>query len=258
MKPLSKPIGVQLYSLRQELAQDFEGTIRELAEIGYPVVEGYNDMPLAHETIAGMINAHGLKMPCCHLPLPAGENETLVMQAIAAYDLQYVIVPWMPPEHFASADSIKRLCARLNEAQRWLNRHGVTLGYHNHEFEFTLVNGRPAYKMMVAELDPGIILEVDVYWVQTAGYDPGDLLRRLGARAPLVHLKDGPADLDRRDAPMVALGAGHVDIAGVVAAAEDHAAYLLVELDHCATDMMTAIRQSYTYLTRKGFARGNN
>jgi sugar phosphate isomerase/epimerase len=254
---MTKPIGVQLYSLRTELAQDFAGTIQELAQIGYPVLEGYNGMPLGHAAIARLIKSHGLQMPSCHLPLPFGENERMVKQAIEQYDLQYAVLPWMSPDLFQTIDDVKRVCAQLNQARLLLESYGVSLGYHNHEFEFALVEGRSAYEIMLAELDPGIVLEVDVYWAQTAGQDPIALVRRLGKRAPLLHLKDGPANIAVRDAPMVPLGEGNVDVSGVVAAAGENADFLVVELDSCATDMMTAIRQSYHYLTRKGLAHGN-
>ncbi len=249
---MSKSLAVQLYSLRQELTQDFAANIQELAEIGFEFVEGWSDMPQAPDAIAHLLADHGLSMRSCHLPLPFGEDEHKVMQAIEAYGLQYLVVPWLPPENFVTLDGIQRVCEQINKANALFQNQDVVLGYHNHEFEFTKIDGRTAYDIMIEELDPTIILQVDTYWVQFAGYDPIDLIRRLGNRSPLLHIKDGPADSTRRDEPMLALGQGEVDIEGIIAASGERAHYLIIELDRCATDMMTAIRNSYQYLAARG------
>lgn len=245
---MSKLISVQLYSLRQELAQDFEGIIRELAETGFAVVEGWASMPLAHDAIAQLLKAYDLKMPSCHLPLPVGEKKRDVLDAIEAYDLQYSIVPWLAPENFTSADRVKRVCDQLNEANKLFKNSDVIFGYHNHDFEFTNIGGRTAFDIMIEELDPSIILELDTYWAQLAGHNPSDLVQRLGDRSPLLHIKDGEADKKRREEPMVALGSGKIDIEGIIAAGGNHTKYLVIELDNCATDMMTAIKSSFRYL----------
>ncbi len=246
---MSKLVGVQLYSLRQELVQDFAATIQEVAEIGFPWVEGYADMPLPPDSAAKLLKAHGLRMQSCHLPLPSEENKQKVMQAIELYELRYTVVPWLPPENFMTLDGIQRVCERLNQANELFQDHDVVFGYHNHDFEFGDINGRTAFDIMVAELDPSITLEIDTYWVQTAGHDPSDLIRRLGNRAPLLHIKDGQADSKRRNEPMVALGKGNIDIERIVAAGGDDTECLIIELDSCATDMMAAIKSSYQYLT---------
>jgi sugar phosphate isomerase/epimerase len=88
-----------------------------------------------------------------------------------------------------------------------------------------------------------------------AGLDPAEVVRGLGARAPLLHLKDGPAD--SRTSDMTALGTGAMDLAAIVDAGKPHTEWLIVELDRCATDMMEAVVESYQYLTKAGLARGN-
>ena len=253
---MSKLVGVQLYSLRKELAQDFVAIIQELAAIGFPIVEGWEDMPLAHDRIAELLNAHDLKMLSCHLPLPLGEKKGDVMQAIEAYDLKYAIVPWLPPENFTTVDGVQRICERLNQANELFKNNDVAFGYHNHDFEFVDVNGRTAFEIMIEELDPTIILEIDTYWVQLAGHNPSDLVQRLGNRSPLIHIKDGEANKEMRDKPMVALGNGNVDIESIIAAGGENTLALIVELDSCATDMMTAIRGSYQYLSDRGLVAG--
>lgn len=249
---MTKQISIQLYSLRHELAQDFEAVVQELAATGFSVVEGWANMPLSHGAIAGVLKAHGVNMPSCHLPLPEGEQKRGVLQAIEAYNLQYSIVPSLPPENFTTLDGVKRVCERLNKANEWFVGSDVAFGYHNHDFEFHDIDGRTAFEIMIDELEPSIILEVDTYWAQLAGHDPIDLVKRLGDRSPLLHIKDGEAEKDRRDDPNVALGEGKVDLAGVIAAGADNTKMLVIELDSCATDMMTAVKSSHKYLIDHG------
>jgi len=253
---MSKLAGVQLYSLREELALDFAATIGELAEIGFPVAEGYAKMPLAHDSVAQLLKAHDIRMLSCHLPLPTEENRQEIMQAIEVYDLRYVVVPSLPREDFVTLDGVQRVCERLNQANALFQNNDVVFGYHNHDFEFKQFDGRTAYDIMIEELDPTIILELDTYWAQLAGHDPSELVRRLGNRSPLLHIKDGEANRDRRDQPMVALGTGKVDIPSIVTASGDYAECLIVELDSCATDMMEALRISYQFLQDQDLASG--
>ena len=116
-----------------------------------------------------------------------------------------------------------------------------------------LVNGRSAYEIMLEGLDPQIFMEVDVYWAKTAGVDPAPLVRKLGKRVPLLHLKDGPAD---KESPMVAVGDGTVDIPAVVHASEGNTVWLIAELDRCATDIVEAAQKSARYLLEKGLGHG--
>ena len=107
---------------------------------------------------------------------------------------------------------------------------------------------------MLENLDPAVFFQIDTYWVQTAGLDPARVVKELGRRAPLLHIKDGPAV---KGEPHVAAGDGVMDFPDIVQAAGDAAKWLIIELDDCATDMMTAVEKSYRYLAGKGLAYGN-
>jgi sugar phosphate isomerase/epimerase len=107
---------------------------------------------------------------------------------------------------------------------------------------------------MLELLDPSVMFEIDTYWVKTAGLDPAEIIRKLGNRVNLLHLKDGPAAIEP---PQVALGEGVMDIPAAVNAAES-AEWLIVELDHCATDMLEAVDKSYQYLVNEGLGHGKD
>ena len=147
-----------------------------------------------------------------------------------------------------TADTINGLIDRLRPA-------GIDLFIHNHWWEFTDIDGDLGYHH-IARLCPDLQFEVDTYWAASFGaVDPAAEVARVRDRAPLLHIKDGPLE---RDKAHVAVGDGRMDIAGIVAAADHNVLeWLIVELDACDTDMMTAVEGSYRYLTEHGLAAGN-
>lgn len=240
------PIALQLYTLRDNLARDFDGTIRQIAALGYAGVETASFAGSTPAAAARLFGELGLAVCSAHLPLPGRQNQSEVFDTLALLGCSRTVCPWMPPDRFRSVGEIRRVCAELNAAAQLAAAQGVTLYYHNHWWELQTVKGKPALWHMLDALDPAIHLEVDTYWVRTGGVDPVELLRRLGPRASLLHLKDGPCtDKD----PMVALGDGVMDVPAILQAAGDHAQWAIVELDRCATDMLQAVARSHAYLT---------
>ncbi|MFN2206378.1 MAG: sugar phosphate isomerase/epimerase family protein, partial [Candidatus Promineifilaceae bacterium] len=151
-----------------------------------------------------------------------------------------------PQVYYQSESGVRQAIDLLNEAAGNAAQRGMPLYYHNHDFEFGTLNGRLIFDIMRERLDDSVLFEVDTYWVQTAGQDAAALVRDLGARAPLLHIKDGPLD---RAQPMVALGDGKMDFKKVIPAGEPYTEWLIVELDRCAGDMMEAVARSHTYLS---------
>jgi len=245
------PIAVQLYSLREALQEDPEPVFRRLAKTGFVGVETYRGLD-ASMTVR-LCREYGLEICSAHLPPPVGEDRQEIIDLVVQLGIKKLIVPYMPPETFSSVNSIQRLCETLNDGARLMLQHGFEFGYHNHWFEPAPLAGRTGLDIMREYLDPEIFFEVDTYWVQVAGQDPAALVRELGPRAPMLHIKDGPAT--SVEAPMVAAGQGAVDIPAIIEAAPD-AEWVIVELDRCATDMMTAVVESYRYLVAGGFATG--
>ncbi|MBN1285839.1 MAG: sugar phosphate isomerase/epimerase [Anaerolineae bacterium] len=249
------PIAIQLYSLREALQKDFTGIVTKLAEKGYVGVEPVGMMAVDHAEAARLFKDLGLRVPSIHAPLPLGDDKAKIAEIVEAYDeLEYLICPAYARDEFGTADGIKQVCDVLNQANAAAVEMGLTFGYHNHWWEYLDAEGKPAYKYMLEYLDPAIIFQVDVYWVKAAGHDPAAVVKELGTRAPLLHIKDGPAN---REDPMTAVGQGVVDIPAVVKAGAGVAEWHIVELDRCATDMLTAVEESYDYLVKEGLSRGN-
>ena len=251
---MTTPIALQLYTVRDLLAQDFEGTLRKVADMGYVGVETANMFGDSPASAAKLFSELGLTVSSAHSPLPLSDKKQEVIETMSALNCKRLILPGQPPEMFKSLDGIKSICDSLNEGATVAKTNGFELGYHNHWFEYELLEKRIPIDVMLEQLDPDVFLEVDTYWVQTGGQDPVEVIRRLGSRAPLLHIKDGPCQIE---APMTALGEGVVDIPGVVAAGDGATEWLIVEIDRCATDMLEAVNKSYKYLVAKGLARGS-
>lgn len=251
---MTKPIALQLYSVRDALAKDFDGTLERVAAIGYAGVETGGFAGALTEPVAARLRDLGLTVCGFHAGLPLGGDQAdELFAALARVNCRRLMCAWLPQELFATREGVQQAAEKLNAANAVAKARGLTFGYHNHDGEYQPLNGRPAHDALRELLDPDVFFEVDVYWAQTAGVDPAAEIRKLGARAPLLHLKDGPA---RRGVPMQALGDGVVDIPACVAAGAAHAEWLIVELDEYAGDMFDAVERSYQYLVQNGLGHG--
>lgn len=249
---MTKPIALQLYTVRDQLAGDFAGTMRRIAAMGYVGVEAFPDGVTA-ASAKRLFDELGLTVCAAHAPLPLGDQKQETLDRVAALGCTRLVCAWLPPDEYKSVDSIRRLCERVNEAAAVAGEHGLTLALHNHWFEFEPVEGTRPYHLWQQYLDPAVEVELDTYWAQVGGVDPVVALKELGKRVTLLHVKDGPADAPQSD--MTAVGQGTLNYEAIIPAATA-VEWLVVELDRCATDMLTAVQQSYTYLTEKGLAYG--
>ncbi len=250
MKPA---IALQLYTLREIAADDFEGMVRMVAGMGYVGVEPAGFPGSNPEAAGKLFKELGLEVPSAHTALPLGDAKNEVLDAMAAIGCPRVVTG-KGADDFNSLDKIKETCDLFNEANAVVKAAGLTFGIHNHWWEYTPVDGVYPYQVMLERLDAGILLEIDTYWVQTAGCDVAAVVREVGDRGPLLHIKDGPCV---KTEPMTAVGAGVMDFPTIVAAAGAVPQWLIVEQDRTAGDMVADVQASYTYLVGKGLARGN-
>jgi len=237
---MPKPIALQLYSVRDAVGRDFTGVIERIAGMGYEGIEWWNVPGVAATQAAQQLTGLGLQVPSAHSAAPVSDKKNQVLDTLATFGCKRLIVPYYPPERFQTIDSIKRVCDELNEGNVVARANGLTLGYHNHWWEYENVGGLLPYKVMLEQLDPSIVFEIDTYWVKAGGCDPVAVIQELGPRVPLLHIKDGPAV---KGQPMVAVGEGAMDIPAILKAGTA-ADWLIVELDSCATDMLEAVEKS--------------
>jgi len=240
---MSKPIGVQLYSVRRELAQDFKGTLEKIAAMGYDGVE-LAGLPqgVTPQVATSLLATLKLAVVSGHFSLPVGENKSKILDDAKALGCK-TIISGKGPNDFKTLDLTRQSCALFNEAAAAAEAAGLRFAIHNHWWEFEKVEDRVVFDVMREQLDQRVCFEIDTYWVKTGGGDPVKVVKSLGERVPLLHIKDGPC---KQGQPMVAAGKGTMDFPPILKVAK--AEWLIVELDECATDMLEALRDSLTYL----------
>lgn len=251
------PISIQLATLRPEIAADYAGTVRRLAEIGYVAVEPLGFPGITVDDACRLYAELGLEVGTAHLPLPLGEQREEVLETADKLDCKWIVYAGFGPDNYRTSDDTKASCEQFNQAAANAAVSGHCFAIHNHWAEFEVADDgeRRVYQYMLDYLEPNVFFQVDVYWARCGGANPVAAIRELGARAPLIHTKDGPCT---REGPMTAVGGGGLlDFFSIVEAAGDHAEWLVVELDRCATDMMGAVADSYSFLVGNGLARGN-
>ncbi|MEO3869800.1 sugar phosphate isomerase/epimerase [Nonomuraea sp. B12E4] len=242
---MTKPISVQLYTVRKAMASDRDGTLSRLAEIGYRCVEPYDPVsdPKGFRRVADEL---GLSLSGTHAYALLSMEPAAVFDAIATIGSELVIVPGgIAHEEFTTRDGLARTADLLNGLAEQASGLGMQLGYHNHWWEIEpRIDGRHAIEVLADLLAPGVFLELDTYWAAVGGADVPALLGRLGDRVRALHVKDGPVV---KGEPHTAVGRGAMPVPEVLAAAPD--AWRVVELDECATDIFDALADSHAYLT---------
>lgn len=185
-------IGLQLYTLRRNLARDFEETLRRTAALGIKEVEfaGYfNRTPLQ---IKNILKKHGLSAPSAHINVETlRRNLAQTLKDAGIIGHKYLVLGYLPAEERKSLDDYKALVELLNKAGKECRAAGLQLAYHNHDFEFEKIEGKVPYDLILAEADPQTVkMEMDLYWITKAGFDPLTYFEKHPGRFPLVHVKD--------------------------------------------------------------------
>lgn len=248
-----KPIGLQLYSVRDAAAQDFPDTLSKVAEIGYTGIEFAGLYDHKPSEIAKIVKDLGMQVTSSHTALPTDENVQQVVETELTLGNTRAISGF-GPDQFKTLDMCKEAAEKFNRAAQLLKPHGMTFGIHNHWWEFYTVDGKYVYDILLAEA-PEIFSELDVYWTAYGKADPVDIIKRYSSRLPLLHIKDGTLE---ENTPHTAVGSGVLDMQAIIGAADPNVLqWLIVELDSCAGDMLEAVESSYKYLTSTGLASGN-
>ncbi len=185
-------IGLQLYTLRRNLARGFEETLRRTAALGIKEVEfaGYfNQTPLQ---IKNILKKLGLSAPSSHISVEALRRDlaqTLKDAGIIGH--KYLVLGYLPAEERKTLNDYNTLIELLSKAGKECRAAGLQLAYHNHDFEFEKIEGKVPYDLILAETDPQTVkMEMDLYWITKAGFDPLTYFEKHPGRFPLVHVKD--------------------------------------------------------------------
>ncbi|MCB1099545.1 MAG: sugar phosphate isomerase/epimerase [Verrucomicrobiae bacterium] len=256
-----KNIGIQLYTLRNELAMDTPGTIKAVVDAGYKQGEMFN-FPDCQPVIAAAKDS-GLELHSSHFqwdsvtdPTKEGAKpfESIVERA-KDVGLSHLVVPYLADKERVTLDDYKRIAENCNKAAAVAKKAGIQLSYHNHSFEFEKKEGgKTGFEIFVAEFSEEMQFEIDVFWIRAGGHDPVEMLKKLKGRVSQVHLKDLK---DGLTLPMYGglpndafqeLGDGIIPMEPIIKAAGEVGVKIChVEQDQ-SPDPIASIKQSMAYL----------
>ena len=257
--PYAKPIGLQLYTLREQLEKDAPGTIKQLAAIGYKDVEIYSLYGKTPAEFGQILKDNGITASSGHYLLPAVKSEWNERIADAkTLGLRYMVIAILPPEERKSLDDYKKLAELFQTAGEATQKAGIQFCYHNHNFEFQKLGDTMPYDYLLKTLDPKLVkFEMDCFWVTHAGQDPVAYFQKYPGRFPLLHIKDmkdKPAPTQELDAKMglfAPVGSGSIDWKRIFEAAKvGGMEHYYVEQDYCEIPPLEAVKTSYQYLDR--------
>lgn len=259
-----KNIGIQLYTLRNELGKDAAGTLKQVAAAGYKQVELYG-FPNADAMIAGAKDA-GLAIHSAHFewdsvvnPKDAAMSDFLkILDKAKNLGLSHLVIPYLQEPNRKTLDDYKKVAENSNRAASLAKSAGIQLSYHNHSFEFEpKAGGKSGYDVFIEEFSPEMHFELDVFWVKATGIEPVDLIKKLSGRVSQLHLKDLKNGIQT---PFFAgnlppdafqeLGDGIIPMEPIlVAAAAAGVKHCHVEQDQ-SPDALQSIRQSMEFLRK--------
>ncbi len=258
-------IGLQLYTVRDLMKQDFDGTLAKVAAIGYKEVEfaGYFDH--SPKDVRAAVDRHGVTAPSAHIDYKSlGEKFPEVIEAAKVVGHEYLVNPWIEEEIRKQPDGWKHAAETFNRAGEACKKAGIQFAYHNHWFEFLPVNGKLPYDLLLTECDPNLVkMELDLCWITVGGQDPLKYFDRYPGRFPLVHVKDvkrvppvtagGAQDFGSPMKDMTEVGSGIIDWKKIFAQSDKAGIkHYFVEHDN-PKKPLESIKKSYDYLASLRF-----
>ena len=253
VKP-AKEFGVQIYSAREQLMQDFEGTLQKIADMGYDYIEafglGTDGMYFGQTSPAdlkAMVNGMGMRIESTHTSYFTAEDAPVMVEAAKAAGVKQLIIPYLTQDqrtdYLAHAEN-------MNAVGKYFKEAGIEFGYHNHDFEFTpLEDGTLPMEILLENTDPELVnFQLDVYWIRKAGFEPLEFLAKHPGRYTSYHVKDANTDLDQ-----TTVGTGIIDYDTLLAKnGEVGIKYVFVE-DERTDDPLANIKAAHDYLENLTF-----
>lgn len=241
------PIGLQPYTLRNEMEKDYFGTLDKIAEIGYTGVELGRSAKISTSDLVNRLDQLGLH------PIAVHTSEKELSEELDAFidfcqqlGTRYAVLSWSPCD---SKETLLRTAALCNRAGEKLRTSNIQLCYHNHHHEFVQFDGQYGMDILLQETDPEFVqMEMDTYWVKRGGVDPAAYLRQLKGRCPLLHMKD----MEPGDSQFFAeVGEGIIDFGEILQAAQEVGTeWLIVEQDECRRSPLESVAISYRNLSQ--------
>jgi sugar phosphate isomerase/epimerase len=248
-----KNVGIQLYTVRKEMLADAVGTLKELAKIGYKELESarsakglyYGLSPKEMKKVASDL---GMTLRSGHVAID--ENWQKTVDQAAESGQEYLICSSLPSEG-QTADNYKRCADTFTKAAEVCQKSNITFGYHNHDYEFKVVDGKPLYDVLLTNTDPKLVkMELDLGWVIMTGNNPIAYFNKYPGRFPLWHLKD----MDRAKQESTEFGKGDINIKQMLQNMKKSGVkYFFVEQEEYPKTAMESARYDFDYLAKLNY-----
>jgi sugar phosphate isomerase/epimerase len=250
-----KKVGIQLYTLRDDARRDLEGTLVNIARVGYKEVEllsSMNNFGMAPTQLRAILDRNGLTAPSTHVEAGIFNNLQPQIDAANVLGHQYLIVASLPDGEKLGLDDYRRWADRFNEAGARALRSNIRVGFHDEAWDFRSINGTTPYDVFVERTDPAVVaLQLDTGNAAVGGKDPLEYMQRYGSRYSLFHIKDAPslgADHD------VELGKGVVNFRRLLAMIDRiDQKHLYVEQETYPGVPLDSVKRDYAYISQLEF-----
>ncbi len=200
---LAMDIGVQIYSVRNELNEDLEETISAIANLGYSCIEAYglgmDGKFFRHytpEEFNAIVTDTGMYIASVHTSYFTHEEADIFINAALAMNTNHIVIPYLEE---SKREDYRAIAENLNKIGELSSSAGLRFGYHNHDFEFILTsNDRVPMDILINETDADkVSFQADLYWVRKAGVDPLEFIKKYPGRFLSYHVKDADNNLDQ-------------------------------------------------------------
>lgn len=244
------PIGLQLYSLRDDCARDFAGTLAAVAKMGYTGVEFFTFYDRAAKDVRTMLDDLGLVCCGAHVGWPTLQGDALkrTIEYHQVLGNKYLVVPGLPEERRNSIAAWRETAALFTALAAQVKPHGMLLGYHNHSSEFVAMEGQTPFDVFFGATSPDVIMQLDLGNGMHGGADVLACLRRYPGRAVTIHLKEYSPD------NMALIGEGGVPWQDVFALCEKQGKteWYIVEHEHYKYPPLECVRRCLVNLQAMG------
>ncbi|HHX62760.1 MAG TPA: sugar phosphate isomerase/epimerase [Epulopiscium sp.] len=246
------PVGIQLYSLKDETKKDFVGALEKVAKMGYQGVEfaGYGDIEAIQ--MKEHLKRLGLKAVSAHVPLDRLENNLEEeIDYAKVLGMTHIVCPWAT---FEGIEDVEKLASTLNKVGKTCKAEGITFSYHNHDHEFVKIEGEYILDLLFSKTNPEYVkAELDLCWVSRGGVDEVAYVEKYSGRCPLLHAKDYVTSPEFRQ---VEVGTGLVNFAGIEKVAKNaHVEWIIVEQEEYSIDPFESIQISLENLRKLKIAQ---
>jgi len=241
-------IGLQLYSIKELLQNDFFGTIEKVAKIGYDGVEFAGFFNTSAKELKKVLDSNNIVTCGSHTGIDLLIND---LDNVIQYNLEienpYIICPGLPKDMTSSAEAWKKTAELFNNIGAKCKENDIQFGYHNHAHEFNMFEGQYAYDILAENTISNLVcLEIDTFWVEYAGLKSVDFMNKYSNRLPLLHIKEMKSLSEKKNTE---IGKGIMDFKEIVNLGKKYGTeWYIVEQEYFEIPQLQSIEDSLTYL----------